>query len=522
MQDLIDILPVGVWVADAQGRLVRSNPAAAAIWRGTPAGGMDALPQYTGWWADSGTPVAPDDWGLVRAIRRGETSSSELIRIRCFDGALRTILSSAAPLYDDSGAPSGSVEIHEDVTHLQESEQRWQHREQVLHTLFDLLPVAVWALDADGTVALVNPAADRMWGRRDWRGLSDFNAFKGWRVDTEAPVAAGDWAVQRALAEGRTSREELLRIEAADGTRKAIINWAAPLRGEFGEIKGAICVNEDVSPLYRAQEQLRTVVRDREGILAIVAHDLRNPLTGIMLGASTAQEIASELPGGEELGARLAMLVESARNMSGLIEDLLAVGVATSGGTPKLDLRPVAPSTLLERAFAQARPLFARKGVELRCDIEAGLPEIRADAMRLERVLANLLDNALKYTDRAGVVTLCASLDGPVVFSVTNSGSALTPEQRDAMFQPFWQANRRHLGAGLGLSICRSILEAHGGTIWAEPVDGQCVRVSFHVPRVPAPRRDGSSVRTWGARRGQGTFPLNRAMASTSVEGQVP
>jgi len=486
LQDIIDILPVGVWVADAQGHLVRNNPAAERIWRGAPGEGVGDLARYTGWWADTGKPLAPDDWGLARAIRRGETSHSEAIRIQCLDGTSRIILSSAAPLYDDAGKLTGAVAIHEDVTTMQESEQRWRERERLLRTMFDLLPVGVWALDAGGKIALVNPAADRIWGRDDWKDLADFNAFKGWRVGSNEPIATGDWAVFRALREGLTSRGELVRIEAVDGSQKAIISWAAPILGESGEITGAVAVNEDVSPLYRAQEQLRSAVRDREEILAIVAHDLRNPLGSIMLGASTAQALASKLPGGEKVSDRIGMLVELARNMAGLVDDLLAIGVSTSGGKPMLELQQLAPSELVRHAYDQACPHYAGSGVELRCEVESGLPGIQADSRRLERVLANLLDNALKYTEPPGVVTLSAKAHGPVIFSVANSGPALTGEQRDAMFKPFWQADRGRLGAGLGLSICRSIVEAHGGSIWTEPAEGQRVRVSFHVPRIPA------------------------------------
>jgi PAS domain S-box-containing protein len=447
---------------------------------------IDQLDRYKGWWVDTGKPIALDDWGLVRAIRHGETSVGQLVRIQCFDGSFKTILASAAPLYDNGGTLTGAVAINEDVTALQEGEQRWRQRERLLNTMFELLPVGVCAMDASGKVTLVNPAVDRICGQHDWKGLDDFSALKGWHAASGERVAPEEWAIVRALREGVAQREELIRIEAADDSQRTIINWAAPILGESGEITGAIAVNEDVSPLYRTQEQLRAVVRDREEILAIVAHDLRNPLSSIMLGASTAQAMAGKLPGGEKLRDRLAALVDLAGNMAGLVEDLLAIGVSTNGGKPMLDLQQVAPSTLLNQAFDRAHPLYAQGGVELRREIEPGLPDVYADPRRIERVLANLLDNALKYTEPASVVTLGAKALGPVVFSVANSGPAMSAEQREAMFQPFWQADHGHRGAGLGLSICRSIVEAHGGTIWAEPAEGQRVRVSFHVPRVPA------------------------------------
>jgi signal transduction histidine kinase len=103
-------------------------------------------------------------------------------------------------------------------------------------------------------------------------------------------------------------------------------------------------------------------------------------------------------------------------------------------------------------------------------------------------VFSNLLDNALKFTAARGRITLAAeTVAGGVKFSVANSGRALARKELDAMFQPFWQAGRKdRRGAGLGLAICRSMVEAHGGSIWVEPARGERVRVCFVLPRAPA------------------------------------
>jgi signal transduction histidine kinase len=173
--------------------------------------------------------------------------------------------------------------------------------------------------------------------------------------------------------------------------------------------------------------------------------------------------------------------------MSGMVDDLLAVAMAKTGGGSMLQLAPLSPAALVARAAAAAQPLLTREWLELEVTTAADLPSVHADADRMLRVFANLFDNALKFTAPRGRIVLAAErTSGGVRFSVANSGEPLAQRELRAMFQPFWQASRDRRGAGLGLSICRSIVEAHGGSIWAEPAEGQRVRVAFVLPLRPA------------------------------------
>ena len=155
----------------------------------------------------------------------------------------------------------------------------------------------------------------------------------------------------------------------------------------------------------------------------------------------------------------------------------------------------VAASSLIARASDAARPLLARQGLTLEFDLEEGLPHIEADADRILRVFGNLLDNALKFTTAPGRIRLGAHrASGGVRFSIANSGPALPARTLKSMFRPFWQAGRDHRGAGLGLAICSSTVEAHGGTIWAEPAAGEQVRVCFVLPRKPGEQPSDAQV----------------------------
>jgi PAS domain S-box-containing protein len=116
LQGVLDALPVGVWIADRDGNIVHGNPAGRRIWAGERLVGVENYGEYKGWWAGTDRPIEPRDWALARAIERGETSIDELVDIQCFDGSRRTILNSAVPLRDDSGAVTGAIVVNEDVT----------------------------------------------------------------------------------------------------------------------------------------------------------------------------------------------------------------------------------------------------------------------------------------------------------------------------------------------------------------------------------------------------------------------
>ena len=251
---------------------------------------------------------------------------------------------------------------------------------------------------------------------------------------------------------------------------------------------------EEANEVGRALVSASKTLQDRQRILATVSHDLRNPLNSLMVGTSLALRLAEDLPGSETLRDRLAVQLDTVRSMSGMVDDLLAVAVSTSGGRSMLKLAPVSASSLVVRAAEAIRPLFAREGIDLDLDCGAALPHVRADAERVLRVFVNLLDNALKFTSRPGRVVLAAQArPGAVLFSVANTGRALSTEELGRMFQVFWQAaSEDRRGAGLGLSICRSIIDAHGGRIWAEPEPGKRVRICFELPLAAAPVATGA------------------------------
>lgn len=493
LRAVMDQMPLGAMLFEVGGKIVFNERAEQLLdMKLSPTSGSR---QYASriFYPD-GRPVPQAEFPSARVLRDGETVIAAEYTIRQQDGTDIHVLVSAGPIVDSDGRLMGGVGVFQDVSERLGLERAVRENERLLKAVFDILPVGVWIADPAGRLVGNNPAGKKMWHGARYVPVEQYGDYKGWWLDSGKPIAAEEWAMARAIRKGEVSTGELIRIQCFDGSFKTMINSAAPLRDEDGNIVGAIGVNEDITALYQTQEQLRAAVRDREHILAVVAHDLRNPLNGIMLRAAYAERQARTLPGAEELRTSAASIGETTRAMSGLVDDLLAISAARSGRS-MLNFLPVPPAVVVAKAAEAAQPLLAHAGLQLVVEPLGELPLIHIDLNRILRVFANLLDNALKFTERAGrVVVRAEPAQGAVKFSVANSGPALRTEEMERMFQPFWQAGHEdRRGAGLGLSICRSIIEAHGGSIWTEPAEGMRVKICFLLPCVKPAAADGSA-----------------------------
>jgi signal transduction histidine kinase len=231
--------------------------------------------------------------------------------------------------------------------------------------------------------------------------------------------------------------------------------------------------------LYRASVHA-TELRDQ--VLGIVAHDLRNPLSTILLNAAA---LTGHGPDPERRSQkRTEAIHRAATRMNRLIQDLLDVAVIESG---QLTIQPsqLAARDLIVGAVDMERPLAASSSLELRVDLDRDLPDIWGDKDRLLQVFENLIGNAIKFTKAGGSITVGAALrDHQVVFRVADTGSGIAPENLPRVFDRFWQASKAGgLGAGLGLPITKGIVEAHGGRIWVESSSSRGTTFSFTVPQ---------------------------------------
>ncbi|WP_437904026.1 PAS domain-containing sensor histidine kinase [Sorangium sp. So ce327] len=245
---------------------------------------------------------------------------------------------------------------------------------------------------------------------------------------------------------------------------------------------------ERATQLY---QEAQTATRAREGLLAIVSHDLKAPLSAMIMSI----ELLRSAPVPDSSGRsreRLDVIQRCAEGMSRLIRDLLDAA-AIEAGRLSVERRPVSLAPLVGDAVDAIRPLAAAKLLRLTSELAADLPAVSADPVRLQQVLSNLLENAVKFTPTHGEITVRArALGDEVMLSVTDTGLGIAQEDIPLIFDRFWQARpTARAGTGLGLSIAKGIVEAHDGRIWAESSVGRGSAFFVTLPIAAAPASGG-------------------------------
>jgi signal transduction histidine kinase len=244
----------------------------------------------------------------------------------------------------------------------------------------------------------------------------------------------------------------------------------------------AALVVEHARLFHEAQQATRA----RDEILAVVAHDLRNPLNTVMMAAGLMLENSS--PDRPQERRQVEIVRRAADRMNRMIQDLLDVKRMESGRL-WLDTRPESVTGMIADTIEMLRPLAEGSSIRIETHIMPDLPQVTADATRISQVLSNLVGNAVKFTPRGGMITISAEpAEGEVRFSVIDTGPGIPAEQLPHIFGRFWQAkasDRR--GIGLGLAIAKGIVEAHGGRIWVESSVGLGSTFYFTLPAASQP-----------------------------------
>jgi signal transduction histidine kinase len=330
-----------------------------------------------------------------------------------------------------------------------------------LQTVMDQMPEPVLITDDAGRVVHWNRAANDARASDDPLERGDHSHVLDLRLPSGAPLSPTETPCAMALERGEAVTGIELVLKTRTGALVPVAASAAPLRDLDGSIRGAVGLYDDISTLKQLE-------RMREEWTAVIAHDLRQPINGIVLHAQVLRRGLGPAATDKQLESIEHIRIAALRQ-NRMIEDLLDA-TRIEASRLKLERRSVALPQLIHQILARRPELGDR---EVRVEAQQGLPEVFADAARVEQVMSNLLTNAAKYGERGTAIDVHIEQDEDQVrVSVVNEGAEIDEAHLSRLFSRFYRTPSAEAGPqaglGLGLYISKGLVEAHGGRIWAE------------------------------------------------------
>ncbi len=480
---------VGMGLVDPQGRWRFVNQRLCDILRSTPA---DMV----------GRPVAdllPID---LAAEKPTEDHNRRALHLEV-GGETLSLDIGCKRLGQPGTSPGQHLVMVHDITELRRTAEHLRVRDRALASTMTGVVIAD-AQQPDHPIVYVNEAFTRITGYPAEEAMGRNCRF----LHEGLPPQAALDDVRRAIRSGSSCVVQL-RNRRRDGREFWNRLSLTPVHDSQGRITHWLGVQEDISAEIAAglerERLLRQALDDRasaerasrarDALLAVVSHELRSPLNAMRLWAS----LLSHRPDAATAAQAARQIESNIAAQSRLISDLVDVSRMESGRL-ELERAPVSLGALVAHVFESQRPLGEAKGLVMRLAIPEGRFMVNADADRIQQVLRNLLDNAIKFTTRGSIEVTVAADEDDVTVAIADSGRGMTAEQQENAFQVFWQGSkedsRSHGGLGLGLYLVREILQRHDGSVSAHsqgPGKGSTFR--FRLPLVqetqpePAPTR---------------------------------
>jgi PAS domain S-box-containing protein len=481
---LLDAAPVGIVYVDAAGSVVHVNAANRTIWGNHPA--TDTTGDYEQWkaWWPAGTPnagraLALEDWPISRVLA-GEDVAGMTAEIEPFGapGTRRTILIRAAAIRNGAGEIVGAVGANMDISAQVAAERAMKDSEARFRSIANVIPQMVWSAPVSGG----NDYLNNRWPEFTGQAPERFSGY-GWREYIDPDDLPGLMAAWDRSRESGATFEVEHRLMHRSGEYRWVLNRALPLVDDDGAIVRWMGTLTDIHDKKNSEEELKAAARRKDEFLAMLAHELRNPLAPISSAAQLLNHVAAD----EKRVRQAAQIIgRQVRHLTGLVDDLLDVSRVTRG-LVELQREQVDLKSVIASAVEQARPLIETRGHHLDQAMDAAPAWVDGDRIRLVQVVANLLNNAAKYSPQGGAIALSLDVaDGSATIAVRDNGIGIGPELLPRVFDLFTQAertpDRAQGGLGLGLALVKSLAGLHGGRVDAEsggPGLGSTFRVNL-------------------------------------------
>ncbi|HUG93180.1 MAG TPA: PAS domain S-box protein [Planctomycetaceae bacterium] len=451
---------------------------------------------------------------ILRRLACGETLQSCEARLRCKDGSIKHVLIDSNVLWDE-GRFVHTRCFTRDITEQKRSERALRDSEERLRLALLAGGMGTWEWNVSTGAVVWSPGLETIHGLPPGGFSGSFEAFQHdiHPEDRERVLAS----IRETVATGREHHIEY-RIVRPDGEQRWVEGCGRLFRDASGQPQRMVGVCSDITARKAAEQELREADRRKDDFLAMLGHELRNPLAPIRSGL----DILAMSDGDPARSEIVTVMKRQVEHLVRLVDDLLDVSRIMRG---KIELRPepVELASIVATAVETVRPAIAGRNQQLTVRLPEEPLWLHADAVRIAQVLDNLLANASKYTDSGGRIELSAALDDDrmdgrgdrnqrarsVVICVSDTGMGIDPELLPRIFDLFTQSvqasDRSQGGLGIGLTLVRSLVELHGGTVSAAsagPGQGSrfTVRLPVGTPHEPVPVAPPAPPRSIGRR----------------------
>lgn len=453
------------------GNVVRSNSASVDLFGWDPTGLSYAeFIERSALRNKDGKPV---NWDNVLNYPYKKVVEREKYYFKTSEGEERTVLASAAPIMIKKEF-LGVVIFLYDITEMGRLNQQLSEKNRHLQTIINQIPAGVVICDESGNVSMMNERSFKTYRQLFGQGnilKDEYNGAKRYRFNGEN-CSLSELPLACSLRSGLVFEGAEIVLQESGGIKRHIVCNTTPLRDDDGRIKGAVGI-------FRDETHAKEAEKERESFIYNVSHDMRSPLSIILCQAQILEMSAVK----DTLRNSAKMIITAAQRVNAMIMDLVE-SASLDSGQIQLRLELINLYNFTTDLLERMKDVLEVERIDVNSMVD--LPLVTADPSRLERILVNLLSNALKYSDKDQRVKVIFSERDTMIFvTVQDFGVGILKEESAYIFKRYYRApaaRYRQEGLGLGLYITKGLVEAHGGQIWVESEPGVGSKFIFTLP----------------------------------------
>ena len=499
---IVEHAPAGIVIAEApEGRVTLGNAMAEKIFR-HPVIYSENIEAHREWEAyhPDGRRVEGPEFPLSRAIGTGKIVGPDKYRYRRGDGTLAWVQITGAPICDAEGRTVAGLAMIEDIdAEVRSAEERERLLQELdverhrLQRVFERAPAFIATLRGpDHVFEMANPPYYQLVGHRDIVGKPVREALP--EVVEQGFIDLLDKVYS--TGEPFVGDEVSIHLQPEPGSalEEHFLNYVyEPLHDIDGSVTGILAHGVDVTEQVRAREAVEETSRAKSAFLATMSHELRTPLNA-MIGYAELLEMGVPAKIPEPSRVHVERIRLSAEHLLQLIEEILTFS-RIEAGRERVETATVSLHALAEEVTAIIEPLAEKSGLAFTTDVPDEPVTLQTDPRKVRQILLNLLGNAVKFTEDGEIAFSARPEQDDVVFRIHDTGVGIEPEDRERIFEPFWQAetkmHARVAGTGLGLPVTRQLVELLGGKVSVESTSGEGTTFTVRLPSRPPQDRQG-------------------------------